>query len=192
MKMSEVSFNALSIISENAGIGITEFSKQLWPDNKLWNEARKDGKGKGYKMIRTGQSYLNKLLKHDLIKEKYNHSGVSKVDRCFFITEIGKESIINFQKQHGNMVKPQDTAKNSLDQFLSAEKVLLALRKGELVLDNEIYHLAFDDKISSDDLSELEQRCAELGYSYKNVEIRKSKNRGAFFVYPMERTTKTK
>lgn len=87
--MTELSLKALFVIRDNPGIGITEFSKLLWPDSDLWNVSRKDGKGIGYKVIRNGQNYLGKLLKTGLIKEKYTSNGIYRTNRNFFLTEKG-------------------------------------------------------------------------------------------------------
>ena len=97
--MTELSFKSLTIISENSGIAITEFAKKLWADNPLWDEARQDGKGKGYKMIRTGQDYLNRLLKTGWIKQTYHDTGVTKSNRKFYITESGKTAMDDFVNQ---------------------------------------------------------------------------------------------
>lgn len=99
MKMSTFSFKALTEICDNPGITIPEFAKRLYPDNPLWHVSRQDGKGKGYKMLRVGQDYLGRLLKAGWVKETFQHTGISKSGRKFYITESGETAIDSFANQ---------------------------------------------------------------------------------------------
>jgi len=87
--MTDLNLKALIAIRDNPGITITEFSKFLWPDSDLWNVARKDGKGKGYKVIRNGQNYLGKLLKTGWIREVYTTNCIYRINRKFYLTDNG-------------------------------------------------------------------------------------------------------
>lgn len=73
-----------------------------------------------------------------------------------------------------------------LHKYIDAEKLLISMRKGELLLTGDIHYISFDDKISSDDLMELEKYCAGLGYFYSNVEIHRV-GKKCFFIYPMKK-----
>jgi len=96
MNMTELSFKSLIIICANPGITITEFSKKLWVDNPSWDEARQDGKGKGYKVIRMGQDYLGRLLKTGWVEQTYRNTGISKSNRRFYITKLGMAAMLNW------------------------------------------------------------------------------------------------
>jgi hypothetical protein len=75
-----------------------------------------------------------------------------------------------------------------MPKFLDAEKVLSSLRNDDVVLTNETHLISFDDKTNSDDLEELERRCAELGYTFEGVKIFKRKNGETFFAYDMKQS----
>ena len=77
---------------------------------------------------------------------------------------------------------------------LDAQEVLADIRLGNFVFSLEEYKIAFDEKISREDLAELEAKFFLEGYIYENVQIWKIgkslPNSHAFFVYPMKKKVK--
>jgi hypothetical protein len=75
-----------------------------------------------------------------------------------------------------------------MQNFLDADLLLSKLRNNEIVLTEEAHLISFDEKISNEDLQEIEHRCVELGYTFDGVKIYKSKNGKTFFAYDMTRS----
>lgn len=75
-----------------------------------------------------------------------------------------------------------------MPKFLDANLVLSKLRNNEVVLLDENHLISFDEKISNENLQEIEHRCAELGYTFGGVKIYKSKNGKAFFAFDMKKS----
>lgn len=75
-----------------------------------------------------------------------------------------------------------------MPRFLDADLILSKLRNNETILTDEAHLISFDEKISNEDLQEIERRCSELGYTFEGVKIYKSKNGKTFFAYDMKRS----